>query len=149
MLTTGSKDLDGLLKGGVETGSITEIFGEFRTGKTQLCHTLCVTAQLPLEQGGAEDLVSQACRFAQQWVSKGRGRHIVEEGLIEVLDATNQREALQLADAMFSLAFWKASGIPSWVAQLMLPPSGGRRAEITARGNFERCAINVQLGEQV
>ena len=53
-LTTGSRELDGLLKGGVETGSITEIFGEFRTGKTQLCHTLCVTCQLPLEQGGAE-----------------------------------------------------------------------------------------------
>jgi len=54
MLTTGSAELDGLLKGGIETGSITEIFGEFRTGKTQLCHTLCVTCQLPLEQGGAE-----------------------------------------------------------------------------------------------
>jgi len=54
MLTTGSRELDGLLKGGIETGSITEIFGEFRTGKTQLCHTLCVTCQLPPEQGGAE-----------------------------------------------------------------------------------------------
>ena len=54
MLTTGSRELDALLKGGIETGSITEIFGEFRTGKTQLCHTLCVTSQLPLEQGGAE-----------------------------------------------------------------------------------------------
>ena len=54
MITTGSSELDALLKGGVETGSITEIFGEFRTGKTQLCHTLCVTCQLPLEQGGAE-----------------------------------------------------------------------------------------------
>ena len=32
--------------GGVETGSITEIFGEFRTGKTQLCHTLAVTCQV-------------------------------------------------------------------------------------------------------
>ena len=53
-LSTGSKDLDELLHGGIETGSITEIFGEFRTGKTQLCHTLCVTCQLPLEQGGAE-----------------------------------------------------------------------------------------------
>eukprot|EP00966_Prymnesium_polylepis_P190051 4404311-Prymnesium_polylepis.1 len=53
-LTTGGKELDGLLKGGIETGSITEIFGEFRTGKTQLCHTLCVTCQLPMEQGGAE-----------------------------------------------------------------------------------------------
>lgn len=53
-LSTGSRELDGLLRGGIETGSITEIFGEFRTGKTQLCHTLCVTCQLPLEQGGAE-----------------------------------------------------------------------------------------------
>jgi len=53
-LTTGSKELDKLLGGGIETGSITELFGEFRTGKTQLCHTLCVTCQLGLEQGGGE-----------------------------------------------------------------------------------------------
>jgi len=42
-ITSGSKTLDTLLGGGLETGSITEIFGEFRTGKTQICHTLCVT----------------------------------------------------------------------------------------------------------
>eukprot|EP00428_Durinskia_dybowskii_P076997 CAMPEP_0170357278 /NCGR_PEP_ID=MMETSP0117_2-20130122/1620_1 /TAXON_ID=400756 /ORGANISM="Durinskia baltica, Strain CSIRO CS-38" /LENGTH=346 /DNA_ID=CAMNT_0010611431 /DNA_START=47 /DNA_END=1087 /DNA_ORIENTATION=- len=57
MLSTGSNDLDVLLGGGIETGSITEVFGEFRTGKTQLCHTLCVTAQRPLDQGGAEGRV--------------------------------------------------------------------------------------------
>ncbi|KAE8735271.1 DNA repair protein RAD51-like protein 1 [Hibiscus syriacus] len=34
------------LTGGIETGSITEIYGEFRSGKTQLCHTLCVTCQV-------------------------------------------------------------------------------------------------------
>lgn len=43
-----------MLGGGIETGSITEMFGEFRTGKTQLCHTLAVTCQLPVSQGGAE-----------------------------------------------------------------------------------------------
>merc|ERR1719491_355958 len=53
-LTTGSSELDKLLEGGVETGSITEVFGEFRTGKTQLCHTLCVTCQMPITNGGAE-----------------------------------------------------------------------------------------------
>lgn len=53
-LTTGSKELDKLLAGGIETGSLTELFGEFRTGKTQLCHTLCVTCQLPVDQGGGE-----------------------------------------------------------------------------------------------
>ena len=45
-VTTGSKELDKLLGGGIETGSITEIFGEFRTGKTQLCLTLAVTCQV-------------------------------------------------------------------------------------------------------
>lgn len=34
MLSTGSKSLDTLLGGGIEAGSITELFGEFRTGKT-------------------------------------------------------------------------------------------------------------------
>lgn len=53
-LTTGSNALDELLKGGFETGSITEMFGEFRTGKTQLCHQLCVTCQLPVDRGGGE-----------------------------------------------------------------------------------------------
>lgn len=35
-----------LQSGGIETGSITELYGEFRSGKTQLCHTLCVTCQV-------------------------------------------------------------------------------------------------------
>ena len=68
-LATGCKDVDNILEGewcackssikssyemdifefqlgGIETGSITEIYGEFRCGKTQLCHTLCVTCQV-------------------------------------------------------------------------------------------------------
>jgi len=53
-LSTGSGELDKLLEGGIETGSITELFGEFRTGKSQLCHTLAVTCQLPIDQGGGE-----------------------------------------------------------------------------------------------
>jgi len=57
-LTTGSKALDDLLGGGVETMCITEVFGEFRTGKTQLCHTLCVTSQLPTSMGGGNGKVA-------------------------------------------------------------------------------------------
>jgi DNA repair protein RAD51 len=53
-LSTGSSSLDALLGGGIETGAITEIFGEFRTGKTQLCHTLAVMCQLSTEMGGGE-----------------------------------------------------------------------------------------------
>lgn len=53
-IETGSRELNRLLGGGVETGSITEVFGEFRTGKSQLCHTLAVMCQLPVDMGGAE-----------------------------------------------------------------------------------------------
>lgn len=45
-ITTGSPALDLVIGGGMETGSITELFGEFRTGKSQLCHTLAVTCQV-------------------------------------------------------------------------------------------------------
>lgn len=43
-LTTNSKNLDELLGGGIETGCITECFGEFGSGKTQIAHVLCVNA---------------------------------------------------------------------------------------------------------
>ncbi|MHA2194930.1 MAG: DNA repair and recombination protein RadA [Promethearchaeota archaeon] len=53
-LTTGSQNFDDLLGGGIEPGAVTELFGEYRTGKTQLAHQLCVNVQLPYEQGGLE-----------------------------------------------------------------------------------------------
>jgi DNA repair protein RadA len=42
--STGSKSLDDFLKGGIESQAITELTGEFGSGKSQICHTLCVTA---------------------------------------------------------------------------------------------------------
>jgi DNA repair protein RadA len=49
--TTGSVKLDSFLKGGVESQAMTEIAGEFGSGKSQLCHTLCVTAVNNKEKG--------------------------------------------------------------------------------------------------
>ncbi|MEM1641311.1 MAG: DNA repair and recombination protein RadA [Desulfurococcaceae archaeon] len=51
-ITTGSKALDDLLGGGIETKTITEFFGEYGSGKTQLCMQLSVNVQLPFERGG-------------------------------------------------------------------------------------------------
>ncbi|NHW45038.1 MAG: DNA repair and recombination protein RadA [Candidatus Verstraetearchaeota archaeon] len=53
-ITTGSKNLDKLLGGGVETQIITEFYGEYGSGKTQICHQLCVNVQLPRDGGGLE-----------------------------------------------------------------------------------------------
>ncbi len=44
-ITTGSNALDGLLGGGFETGAITEAFGAYGAGKSQLAHVLCVNLQ--------------------------------------------------------------------------------------------------------
>lgn len=93
-ITTGSKELDKLLQGGIETGSITEIFGEFRTGKTQLCHTLAVTCQLPIDNSGGE----------------GKCLYIDSEGTFrpERLLAVAERYGLSGADVLDNVAYARA-----------------------------------------
>ena len=51
-LTTGSKTMNELIGGGIETQTITEFYGEYGSGKSQMCHQLCVNVQLPTEKGG-------------------------------------------------------------------------------------------------
>jgi len=53
-LSWGVEEIDELLGGGVETQSITEVYGEFGAGKSQVTHQLSVTVQLPSEYGGLE-----------------------------------------------------------------------------------------------
>ncbi|WP_284010946.1 DNA repair and recombination protein RadA [Haloarcula pelagica] len=53
-LSWGVDEVDELLGGGVETQSITEVYGEFGAGKSQVTHQLAVNVQLPAEHGGLE-----------------------------------------------------------------------------------------------
>lgn len=93
-LTCGSTELDKLLGGGIETGSVTELFGEFRTGKTQLCHTLAVTCQLDVTQGGAS----------------GRCLWIDTEGTFrpERIEPIAARFGLDATDVMDNIAYARA-----------------------------------------
>ena len=50
--STGSSMLDDLFLGGIETQAVTELYGEFGSGKSQICHTMCITAGQPVESGG-------------------------------------------------------------------------------------------------
>lgn len=56
-LTTGSETFNELMGGGIETQSITEFYGEFGSGKTQITHQLAVNVQLPSEHGGLDGSV--------------------------------------------------------------------------------------------
>ena len=51
-LSSGSKAFDDLMGGGLESQSIIEFFGEFGSGKTQICFQLAVNATRPVEEGG-------------------------------------------------------------------------------------------------
>ncbi|MBS3795316.1 MAG: DNA repair and recombination protein RadA [Candidatus Thorarchaeota archaeon] len=53
-ISTGSKAVDELLGGGVETQGLTEMYGSFRSGKTQMAHQLAVNVQRPREEGGLD-----------------------------------------------------------------------------------------------
>ncbi|PSS29599.1 hypothetical protein PHLCEN_2v2747 [Hermanssonia centrifuga] len=57
-ISTGSKNVDTILGGGIMSQSITEVYGEFRTGKTQMAHTMSVVTQLPPDMGGASGKVA-------------------------------------------------------------------------------------------
>ena len=59
--TTGSKNLDSFLKGGIETQAITEFAGEFGSGKSQICHTLCVTASNIQKRWQLKDMKMPFC----------------------------------------------------------------------------------------
>ena len=93
-ISPGCKERDAILGGGMETGSLTELYGEFRTGKTQLCHTLCVICQLPVEQGGGE----------------GKALYIDTEGTFrpERLTQISQRFGLDPNDVMDNVAYARA-----------------------------------------
>lgn len=51
-ISVGSQGFNDLIGGGIETQAMTEVFGEFGSGKSQISHELAVTVQLPPEQGG-------------------------------------------------------------------------------------------------
>jgi DNA repair protein RadA len=53
-ITVGSEAFNELIGGGIETQSITEVFGEFGSGKSQISHELAVTVQLPRDRGGLD-----------------------------------------------------------------------------------------------
>lgn len=56
-LRTGVPTIDESLMGGIEPGSLVELYGPARGGKTQWCAQLAVRAQLPRSQGGLEGRV--------------------------------------------------------------------------------------------
>jgi DNA repair protein RadA len=110
-VTTGSSELDTMLGGGLESQSITEIYGEFGTGKSQLCHQLCVNAQLGKKQGGLDGgalYIDTENTFRPERIAQIAKRYNLDPNKVlskviyaEALTADHQMYLLENADTQF------------------------------------------------
>ena len=55
-IITGSKALDAIFGGGIETGAVTEVYGAYGSGKSSLGHQLAANVALSKEEGGANGI---------------------------------------------------------------------------------------------
>jgi len=110
-LTTGSKAFDELLGGGFETQAITELFGEFGSGKTQIAHQLCVNVQMAEDEGGLEgeavfidtENTFRPERILQMADGMGMdGKEVLKK--IHVASAFNSNHQMMLVDKAMELA---------------------------------------------
>ena len=113
-LTWGVEEVDELLGGGVETQSITEVYGEFGAGKSQVTHQLAVNVQLPAEHGGLEGsaiFIDSEDTFRPERIEqmvKGHDDDVLEDTMVlhglvgedEAADATDEALLDDLVESM-------------------------------------------------
>ncbi|HJH30543.1 MAG TPA: DNA repair and recombination protein RadA [Methanosarcinaceae archaeon] len=116
-LSTGCVEFDEMMGGGIESQAITEMYGEFGSGKTQVAHQLAVNVQLPREQGGLDGSVimidtentfrPERIKQMVQGLSEREGvEYDPEEFLknIHVARAYNSNHQILLVDSAMELA---------------------------------------------
>jgi DNA repair protein RadA len=147
-ITTGSKSLNELMGGGMETQSIVELYGEFGSGKTQVAHQLAVNVQMPREMGGMSGsalIIDTENTFRPERIAQMvRGLPSFEEDQdpeeflkhIHVARAFNSNHQILLAESALDLADkLKESGKP---VKLLVVDSvtAHFRAEYVGRGTL-------------
>jgi DNA repair protein RadA len=105
-ISTGSKALNDMLKGGIETSAVTEFFGPSGSGKTQLCFTLAVNVQQQISDGGLNGdaiYIDTEHKFSAERISQiasslGLDNNDVLENiqLIRPFDSSQQERSLHL-----------------------------------------------------
>lgn len=137
-LTTGSKALDELLGGGFETQAITELFGEFGSGKTQIAHQLCVNVQIPEAEGGLDGhalFIDTENTFRPERIIQMANAHEIDskEALkkIHVATAYNSNHQMMLVEKGMEVA-------KEYPVRLIIVDSltGHFRAEYVGRGTL-------------
>ncbi|KAI1295538.1 Meiotic recombination protein DMC1/LIM15 -like protein [Halotydeus destructor] len=106
-LSTGSQAFDDILGGGIESMSISEAYGEYRSGKTQLSHTLCVTCQTG-KQGGKAMFIDTENTFRPHRLAQIAARFDLDEQqvlenvlTVRAFTSEHQMEIMDLVAAKF------------------------------------------------
>jgi DNA repair protein RadA len=137
-ITTGAESIDALLGGGIESQSITEVYGMFASGKSQWCFQLCVTTQLPKEKGGLNGSVLyidtensfRPERVSQMAITKGLDPDKVMKN-IYVARAYNSDHQMLLAEKAIDLI--KEKNIKLLIVDSL---TSQFRSEFTGRGQL-------------
>lgn len=116
-LSFGNRALDDLMGGGIETNTITELYGESDSGKTQIGHQMAVNVQLPKNLGGLEGstiiidtentFVPEKIKQIVAGVSTKNGIEYVPEEFLENIHAAKARNSnhqMLLIDTAIKLA---------------------------------------------
>jgi len=137
-LTTGSKNLDELLGGGIESQSITEVYGKFASGKSQWCFQLSALAQLPVDQGGLGGPVlyidTENSFRPERVVQVAKHRGMDPDKVVKniyVARAYNSNHQILLAEQAVDLI--KEKGIKLVIVDSLM---GQFRSEFTGRGQL-------------
>jgi len=150
-ITTASETLDELMGGGIETQAITEFYGQYGSGKTQLIFQLAVTVQLPPERGGLDGhavIIDTENTFRPERVAQmARGLDLDPEEVlnrIHVGRAYNSHQQVLMVEKARELAKKfpvKLLGVDSL--------TGAFRAEYIGRGRLadRQQKINVHMHE--
>jgi DNA repair protein RadA len=114
-LTWSVPEVDELLGGGVETQSITEVYGEFGAGKSQVTHQLAVNVQLPEAHGGLEGsamFIDSEDTFRPERIAqmvRGHDDAVLEDAMVlhdiadeDAADATDEDLVDDLIEAMLA-----------------------------------------------
>lgn len=139
-ISTGSTNIDTLFAGGIESGAITECYGQYGSGKSQIAHVLAVQCQLPFEKGGAEGVAVfidtentfRPERIVQLSEGAGLDPDVVLKN-IKVARALNSDHQMLLADKIEDLITKKGLNVKIIIVDSL---TAHFRAEFIGRGTL-------------
>ncbi|CAG8518666.1 14317_t:CDS:2 [Acaulospora colombiana] len=144
-LSTGDKQIDKIIGGGILSKGITEIVGESSVGKTQLCLQLCLTVQLPEKLGGLNGgavYISTEGNFHLRLSDLETQRNVLDNQL-SILISSNNIRLIVIDSVTANFRTFETTEIPNFRQRaLEISQMGIQLKEISDRFNAPVVCVN-------